>query len=126
MPKPATQPALEGPFAKITLPRAIAVDRPRVFVNPPVVRIGSGETQLKNIQWVNRTGKTAWIWLPNGHHYLDVSPKKLLEPIEIEDGHEVHFRVKPVPREGHYNYHVYCDAIADNAEGHSEPHVTCP
>jgi hypothetical protein len=34
--------------------------------------------------------------------------------------------VKRNPQEGKYEYHVYCEAIEDYAEGNSPPVAACP
>lgn len=124
---PATARKSAGPgLGEVIVEAPRFIDRERIFVNPPTIHIGSGSSQLKEIRFINHTGKKILVWLPNGHHYLDKKPEYLAKPILIEADKAVPLPVKPSPESGHYPYHIYCERIEDCAEGHSEPHVSCP
>jgi hypothetical protein len=111
---------------QVVLGKPIKIDRERVFVNPPRIHIGSGDSQLKTIQWVNHTGDVVWIWLPSAHNYLNGEPKDFLKPYELANGAEKSFTVEDHPVKGYYEYNVYCKAIDGYAEGNSAPGVDCP
>src|SRR5580700_6858626 len=111
------------PVEVIIVQKPLKIEKDRVFVNPPMARIGSGASKLGSIRFVNETDDIIRLWLPNAHHYLDMKPEDLASPFVLEKGGQKDFNVKVSPEPGHYPYHVYCDAIGNGAEGHSEPHV---
>jgi hypothetical protein len=106
-------------------------DTERIFVIPPKVHIG-GEHSPKQIQWVNLTGGPVTIWLPNGDHCLEpVDPKtgaklNFLTPFPVPTNYELRLDVRKKPRDGYYEYNVYCKVIEDYAQGESEPGLSCP
>jgi hypothetical protein len=126
MSTPATERALESPIKQVTLPEPIVIDRPRIFVNPPTVHIGSGHLRAKTIEWVNQTGKDVLIWLPNGYRYLIGEPEDFLKPFTVHNGKELTRKVREDYQDGYYHYNVFCEAINAYAEGNSEPGVSCP
>lgn len=111
----------------LTRPIKDPTGRERIYVNPPVIHIGSGPTQLRTIRFENNTGGTVRIWLLNAAE-LFVRPLKDFEnpfvvkatdpPLDLE--------VKPGSKYGDYVYHVYCDAIGHEADGNSPPALACP
>jgi hypothetical protein len=126
MSDPATEVAFESPFKKVILPSPITIDRPRVFVNPPTIHIGSGDSKLRTIVWVNETGGDVLIWLPNAHHYLKGEAEDFLTLKTIDAGKMLPLEVRPDCVDGYYHYNVYCKAIDGYAEGNSEPGASCP
>ena len=126
MPDTATEVAYKLPVMEVILPSPIKIDRPRVFVNPPTIHIGSGESRLRTIVWVNKTEGNVWIWLPNGHHYLNGVAADFVPPKRIEKGERLPFEVRPDCVDGYYHYNVYCEIIDGYAEGNSEPGASCP
>jgi hypothetical protein len=119
--------ALETPRpGEVIVEAARVIDRKRIFVNPPILHIGSGAPELPEIRFINHTRKKILVWLPNGHHYLNKDAAELEKPIPIDAGKEYPLPLKAGPEKGHYAYHVYCEEIENGAEGHSEPHVGCP
>src|SRR5579864_9419043 len=61
--KPAPEPP---PVPKEVILQRIQIDRPRIFVNPPVFHVGSGKSMRKTVEWVNETGADVSLWFPNG------------------------------------------------------------
>jgi hypothetical protein len=123
---PATELAFESPFKQVILPSPITIDRPRVFVNPPTIHIGSGNSKLKTVVWVNQTGGDVLIWLPNGHKYLKGEAEDFLALKPIRAGESLPIEVRADCVDGYYHYNVYCKAIEGYAEGNSEPGASCP
>ena len=103
--------------------------RKRVYINPPVIHIGHGSTQLRDLRFTNHTGGTARIWLleaasifvgpPEGYPNFD-------EPFVVRAKDTLDLKLKPNLGYGDYTYHVYCDAIGHEAEGNSPPVLSCP
>jgi hypothetical protein len=122
--------AREGPVERIIFHKPHPIDRPRVFVNPPIYHIGNGDSP-RTFRFENQTGGPVKIWLPNADKYLNRRPGggDFSNPIEIALGGELELTVKAKPakpEEGHYQYHVYCEVIRDFAEGNSPPVMNCP
>ena len=97
----------------------------RAFVDPPQISIGSESTKVPSVQWENSTGDKASLWFPNGGEVFDERPEDFLNPIDIPQG-GLELKVKEIPEDGHYHYHVYCKAVKDCAHGHSEPRIDVP
>jgi hypothetical protein len=125
MSTPATRFATEIP-KQVVLRSPIVIDRPRVFVDPPTIHIGYGDSKLKVIEWVNQTGGDVLIWLPNGHNYLNGEPEDFLAPFTVSKGGRLAREVRGDCKDGDYEYNVYCKAIGGYAEGNSPPIVHCP
>jgi len=103
--------------------------RNRVFVNPPVIHVGSGLSQLRAIQFTNHTGGTVRIWLLNAVSLFARPPKGYKDfgnPFVVEAGGVLDLDLKPDLSHGDYVYHVHCDAIGREADGNSPPIVSCP
>lgn len=126
MSNPATERALVSPVRQVILPAPIAIDRKRIFVNPPTIHIGSGDSRAKTIEWVNQTGGDIYIWLPNAHRYLIGKPEDFLKPFAVPNGGNLALQVSQTSEANYYHYNVYCRAIDSYAEGNSEPGVECP
>ena len=122
----ATERVLEQPINQVTLPPAIVIDKERIFANPPTLHIGSQDSRLKTIQWVNQTGDDVFIWLPNGYLFLIGEPTDFLTPIKVSNGGKLAREVKEDCEDGYYYYNVFCKAIDGYAEGNSSPGVSCP
>jgi hypothetical protein len=115
-----------GTVEPIIFQKPHQVDRKRVFVNPPIFHIGQGKSPTP-IRLENKTGDVVKIWLPNAEKYLDLKPgDDFSKPIEVAKGGHFDITVKADPERGHYQYHVYCEAIKDFAEGNSPPALHCP
>ncbi len=103
--------------------------RERVYVNPPVVHIGTGSTQLRKILFTNHTGDKARYWFPGGD-LLFVSPPagyiNFDNPFVVENGGKLELYLKEDLGFFDYTYHVYCDAIENEADGNSPPGISCP
>jgi hypothetical protein len=117
----------------------LSIEKDRVFVNPPEVSIGEGESRLLTVQWKNDTGKVVWLWIPNGDQYFKTPSKNVipapipsdpenvfLTPILIKPGEDILLEVKAEPDKARTQYHVYCEAINHFAEGNSPPVVKYP
>ena len=103
-----------------------AIDRhDRGFVVPPQVGIGIGPTKVPSVRWINGTGARARLWFPNGDEVFDPPPGGFSNPIDIPPG-GLTLQVKAAPNPGNYHYHVYCEAVKDCAQGHSEPRLDVP
>jgi hypothetical protein len=124
MPVPAT--AIVKPFKEVTLDSPITIDRPRVFVNPPTLHLGSGNERLKTIVWVNHTGGDVLLWLPNAFNYIEGKPEDFLAAVHIPSGGKLPLAVRSNCVDGYYHYNAFCKAIGGYAEGNSEPGVSCP
>lgn len=125
MSTPAPRYATEIP-KQVVLRSPIMIDRQRVFVDPPSIHIGYGDSQLKFIEWVNQTGGDVLIWLPNGHNYLVGKPEDFLAPFTVSNGGRLTREVRRKYQGGDYEYNVFCKAIDGYAEGNSPPVVHCP
>ena len=118
----------------VNLPLPIPVDaksRQKVFVDPPVIHIGSGPSQVQAIQFTNNTGGTVRIWLLNVESLFAGPPKNNENkdfhiPFVVENNDTLDLDLKPDLDNGDYEYHVYCDAIPGEADGNSMPRVSCP
>ncbi len=116
----------------VDLPAPVQVDptgRKKVYVNPPVIHVGSGPSQLRNIQFTNHTGDKVRLWFPSGSPLFAGPPANypnFENPFVIEDGAKLDFTLKPNLGYGIYHYHVYCDVISDEADGNSPPSLSCP
>jgi hypothetical protein len=103
------------------------IGKDRVFVDPPEVRIGEGASKLLTVQWKNDTGKVAWLWMPNGAQYFERPPEgDFPTPFRIDPEKEFELKVKAKPEKVRSQYHVYCEAIRQYAEGFSPPVMNCP
>jgi hypothetical protein len=103
--------------------------RKRVYVNPPVIHLGKGETQLEHICFANNTGGTIRIWLLEAASIFDGPPagaKNFDSPFVVKAKGTLDLTLKPELGYGDYVYHVYCDAIGHEAEGNSPPAISCP
>jgi hypothetical protein len=110
-------------------PVDVGPGRKKVYVNPPVIRVGSGPSQLRNIQFANHTGGKASLWFPDGLPLFDGTPDQYPShenPLVIEAGATKVLKLKPNLGDGFYHYHVHCDAIGDEADGNSPPSLSCP
>jgi hypothetical protein len=103
--------------------------RKRVYVNPPVIHVGTGPTHLRKILFTNNTGQKARFWFPNAD-WLFVGPpagdKDFDNPFVVNDGGNLELALKPDAGFYDYPYHVYCDASESEAEGNSPPAISCP
>jgi hypothetical protein len=127
-----TGPVLVPSPMPVDLPRPIkdSTGRGRVYVNPPVIHLGSGSKQLHQIRFKNNTGGTVRIWLLEAADLFAGPPKGYPDfknpfvvgatdpPLDLE--------LKPDLGYGDYPYHVFCDAIGHEADGNSPPYVSCP
>jgi hypothetical protein len=110
----------------------ISIEKERVFVNPPVVSIGEGNSRLLTVQWRNNTKKVAWLWIPNGGQFFkkpslhDFSTPFQIPPEPASEEERLTFTVRPDCQETSTEYQVYCESIPGYAEGHSPPVVKCP
>lgn len=115
----------------VNLPQPVETSpgRKRVYVNPPVIHVGTGSTELKKIRWTNNTGKKARFWFPNAS-WLFVGPppgyKDFDNPFVVEDGDKLELDLKTNLGFYDYPYHVFCDASESEAEGNSPPVIACP
>jgi len=103
--------------------------RERVFVNPPVIHIGHGHSQLRDIQFTNHTGGTVRLWFPNGALLFTAPPDgypNFENPFVIERNQKLDLKLKSGCEYSSYYYHVYCDVIGNEAEGNSPPVLNCP
>lgn len=98
--------------------------RLRIFAVPPTIHLG-GPTPPKSIRWTNKTGQSIHIWLASVRSYLE-STQDLSQPIEVDAGDDLVVGVKYSTEQFEYDYHVFCDAIQNYADGNSPPHVSCP
>ena len=103
------------------------IGKDRVFVDPPEVSIGEGASKLLTVEWRNDTSKAAWLWMPNGDQYFDQPSRgDFATPFRIDPGKELKLTVKAKPERARSQYHVYCEAIRQYAEGYSPPVMNCP
>jgi hypothetical protein len=110
-------------------PKPDSTGRRRVHVKPPVIHIGSGPKQLRAIQFTNDTGDKARFWLLAVASLLEDGPPGNTDysnPIVVDANKTLDIRLKPDLGYGDYHYHVYCDAIGNEAEGNSSPGMSCP
>jgi hypothetical protein len=115
----------------VDLPRPIDVapGKKKVYVNPPVVHIGTGSAQLRKIRFTNNTGDKARFWFPNaGWLFAGPAPgyQNFDNPFVVEDGGELDLALNPNLGPFDYKYRVHCDAIGDEADGNSPPGISCP
>src|SRR6266849_5926843 len=101
----------------------------RTFVDTPIVKIGSGTSQLTQVQWMNGTNGKATLWFPNGAEVFEDT----VPPTNVNFAHLIPIpaggltlKVKAKPAQDDYHYHIYCEVSKDCAHGNSEPQVTCP
>jgi hypothetical protein len=107
--------------------KPVTINKPRIFANPPLVRIGSGSTQIQEVTIGNSSGGDIRVWMPLGAKLFDDrSVSDFSVPFLVPTGTSRTLYVKSNPQEGKYEYHVYCEVIEDYAEGNSPPHITCP
>jgi hypothetical protein len=129
----APEHALKAGVEQVFITKPIEIlDERRVFVIPAKVHIG-GKDSPQEILWVNQTGGTVTIWLPNAGHYLnqfkDPETQKVHEfitPFSVPPKGELLVTVKETPPYGYYEYNVFCEVIQDYAQGDSAPGVICP
>jgi hypothetical protein len=120
-----------GPRLQVLL-EPVPIEKERVFVNPPRVSIGEGNSRLSTVQWVNHTKTVAWLWIPNGSQFFkkpsqhDFSTPFQIPPEPASDAERLTFTVSPDCHNVSSEYQVYCEAITGYAEGHSPPVVACP
>jgi hypothetical protein len=120
-----------GPRLEVLL-QPISIEKERVFVNPPVVSIGEGNSKLSTVQWINHTKKVAWLWIPNGDLFFkkpsqhDFSTPFPIPPEPASEVERLTFMVKADCKVTSTEYQVYCEAITGYAEGHSPPVVKYP
>jgi hypothetical protein len=103
--------------------------RKRVYVNPPVIHVGHGSEQLKDIRFMNNTGGTVRIWLLEAASLFAAPPKGYKDfenPFVVDARGTLDLDLKPDLGYGDYYYHVFCDSIGHEAEGNSAPIVSCP
>jgi hypothetical protein len=111
----------------VEIGKPVTINKARIFVNPPMVRIGSGATQIAQVTLVNNSGGDIRVWLPHGAKLFDDrSVADWSVPFLIPKDTDRTLYVKPNPQEGKYDYHIYCEAIEDYAEGNSPPILSCP
>lgn len=129
MPNSATKPAHEKPkVIRVTILEPHLIDRERIFVNPPAIHIGYGDSPT-TIRWENQTGDLVKIWLPNADDYLKrPSGEDFSKPFDVTPEKPLVLTVKedPKPKKNTYQYHIYCAKINGFAEGNSSPVVHCP
>jgi hypothetical protein len=119
------------PRLKVFL-QPVSIETARVFVNPPEIPIGEGDSRLLTVQWVNNTDKVAWLWFPNGDLFFktpsqhDFSTPFEISPEPASEADRLTFTVRADPKEISSQYQVYCESIPGYAEGHSPPIVKCP
>jgi hypothetical protein len=117
----------EGP--KQVILQRVEIDRPRIFVNPPVIHIGNGKSRRKTVEWVNETGADVSLWFPNGEQVFDrrgESEKGFANPFAIGSKKRLILYVKADCEDGRYRYAVYCPSLMEYAQGNSAPEVDCP
>lgn len=110
-------------------PVSVGPGRKKVYVNPPVIHIGSGQSQLRDIRFTNHTTGKARLWFPNGSTLFAGPPagySNFENPFVIDDGKALDLKLEPNLGYGTYEYHVYCDAISAEADGNSPPNLSCP
>jgi hypothetical protein len=116
----------------VDLPRPTPPDatgRKRVYVNPPVIHIGSAPAQLPALRFTNNTGGTVRIWLLEAASLFAAPPKgspNFDNPFVVGAGATLDLELKPNLGYGDYPYHVFCDAIDHEADGNSPPRLSCP
>jgi hypothetical protein len=113
----------------LPLPIKDPTGRKRVYVNPPVIHLGSGSSQLPSIQFTNNTGDTIRIWLLNVASLFARPPKGYKDfdnPFVVAAGRTLDLDLKPGLGNGDYYYHVFCDAVGRDADGNSPPVMSCP
>jgi len=94
----------------------------RAFVIPAAFGLGN-PPQVSSVTWTNGTGDDAFLWFPNGEQLFDPDPGD--DPVPIPaSGLTLNVSAKAKP--GDYHYHVYCKAVNDCAQGHSEPRISVP
>ncbi len=127
MSTPATKRAHEKPVViRAVLHKPHEIDRPRVFVNPPIIHIGNGDAP-KIIRWDNQTGGPVKFWLADADDYFVCPPgKDFSTPFDVDTDKALELEVKRHPKKGHFPYHIFCQEINGYAEGNSSPNVTCP
>jgi hypothetical protein len=125
--KPAPEPPREGP--KQVILQRIEIDRPRIFVNPPVLHIGSGKSRRKTVEWMNETGADVSLWFPNGEQVFLLPAEGEMgfkNPLAIGSKKRLILYVKADCEDGRYRYSVYCPSLREYAQGNSAPEVDCP
>jgi hypothetical protein len=116
----------------VDLPPPRVVDstgKGRIFVSPPVIHVGSGSSQLKDIQFMNNTGGTVRIWLLNAASLFAGPPEgysDFNDPFVVKAGGKLDLKLLPDLKVDSYAYYVYCDKIKGEAEGNSPPRIDCP
>jgi len=122
----ATGTAREGPMNPIVFRKDPKSDK-RVVVEPAHYHIGNGDSP-RTIRFENHTEEPVKVWIPNADRFLDGKGRDFSVPMNVPaQGLELSVKCDPVkPEEGKYQYHVYCEAIRDFAEGNSPPEIHCP
>jgi hypothetical protein len=103
--------------------------RKRVYVDPPVIHIGKGSTQLRKLRFTNNTGDKARFWFLIGAALFVAPPrgyKDFTNPFVVDAGDALDLELKPDLGYSYHEFHVYCDVIGNEAEGSSPPGISCP
>lgn len=89
----------------------------KVKVNP----FRLGKSDYATIQFVNQTGGTVGLWIPNGGLVFEGGDQNNDIAAVLRNGKPYRLTVLPDPKEGEYRYSAFCEAIPGFAEGGSAP-----
>jgi hypothetical protein len=113
----------------LPLPIKDSNGRKRVFVNPPIIHLGSAPSQLPALRFTNNTGGTVRLWLLQAASLFAGPPTGYADfdnPFVVGAGDTLTLELKHDLGYGDYPYHVFCDAIGGEADGNSSPRISCP
>lgn len=104
-------PELSGAPLAVTVEigKPVTINKERIFVNPPMVRIDSGASQIEQVILMNNSCGDIRVWFPHGAKLFDDrSVSDWSVPFLIPKGTDRTLYVQPNPREGKFEYNVYC------------------
>lgn len=111
--------AQAGPVATITIPQ-------KSNNKVKVARFHVGKPAYKEVQFVNQTGKTVGLWIPNGGLVFEGGDQNNDIAALLPDAKPYRLTVLAAPKEGEYRYCAFCEAIPGFAEGGSAPVIVVP
>jgi hypothetical protein len=103
-------------------------DQPTVRVVPGLIRLGSRPYRLKEVVWINESGgDVTFTFDPAGSaQFFDL--KENPGPFTVKNDEKLTLKIAENPPENRiYSYRVDCKRTPNlQAQGNSEPEVSCP